>query len=131
VRKLEEVEGEIKEAMLGKIDTKSSTHEGEEEKSTAVEQGGSSQEDANLATVDEDPETAVLRVGCNCALGHHRSVAFVEELARREWPHDWRVETVHRDVDKKRSAGTRARQKEWWRSVRQKNSSADGEENAC
>lgn len=38
-------------------------------------------------------------VGCFCELGRHRSVAFVEELARRKWPSEWEVEICHRDVD--------------------------------
>jgi len=42
----------------------------------------------------------VLRVGVCCELGRHRSVAFIEELARRQWPAEWAVEVVHRDVAK-------------------------------
>ena len=53
----------------------------------------------------------ILRVGINCALGHHRSVAFVCELATRSWPKDWMVEVVHRDLEKKRGGGARERQK--------------------
>jgi hypothetical protein len=42
-------------------------------------------------------------VGCSFELGRHRSVAFVEELARREWPSEWEVQIYHRDVDQARS----------------------------
>jgi hypothetical protein len=38
-----------------------------------------------------------LRLGCFCARGYHRGVAFVEELARRAWAEEWGVEVVHRD----------------------------------
>jgi hypothetical protein len=53
----------------------------------------------------EEPQTPVkppkvLRVGVCCELGRHRSVAFVEELAKRQWPAEWAVEVVHRDVAK-------------------------------
>jgi len=44
-----------------------------------------------------------LRVGVSCEMGHHSSVAFVEELGRRKWPVEWAVEVVHRDVDKQRN----------------------------
>ena len=33
-----------------------------------------------------------------CGSGHHRSVAFAEELRRRDWPGEWKVEVSHRDV---------------------------------
>ena len=41
----------------------------------------------------------VLSVAAFCARGHHRSVAFVEELAGRGWPRGWEVEVVHRDLE--------------------------------
>lgn len=41
---------------------------------------------------------SVLSVGCMCGSGHHRSVAMAEELRRREWPENWRVEVSHCDV---------------------------------
>lgn len=50
-----------------------------------------------------DGQTTELYVGCFCELGRHRSVAFVEELARKKWPSDWGVEISHRDVDQSRS----------------------------
>jgi hypothetical protein len=51
---------------------------------------------------DIDDRSTELRVGCFCELGRHRSVAFVEELARRKWPSEWEVEVCHRDVDQSR-----------------------------
>ncbi|KAI1762420.1 hypothetical protein GGR53DRAFT_468302 [Hypoxylon sp. FL1150] len=39
-----------------------------------------------------------LRVGCLCGSGHHRSVAFSEQLAMVEWPRDWQLELTHRDL---------------------------------
>lgn len=50
-----------------------------------------------------DGKSTELRVGCFCEVGRHRSVAFVEELARRKWPSDWEVEIYHRDVDQSKS----------------------------
>ncbi len=41
---------------------------------------------------------AVLSVAAFCARGHHRSVAFVEELATRSWPSGWEVRVVHREL---------------------------------
>lgn len=75
--------------------------------------------DASVGNEEPDPLSAekevVLRVGCNCALGHHRSVAFVEELSRRAWPKEWAVHVVHRDIVKKRAGGTRRMQKATFR----------------
>lgn len=59
---------------------------------------------------DVKDDLVVLRLGCNCALGHHRSVAFVCELVRRDLPKDWLVEVEHRDLDKNRAGGARERQ---------------------
>lgn len=71
----------------------------------------SSKEDVDQGSItdcsdDEEEEDKQLdfRVGIFCAMGRHRSVAMVEELARCEWP-GWRVEVIHRDIDKKRGAG--------------------------
>lgn len=49
----------------------------------------------------ENPEDQSLRLtaACFCEQGRHRSVAFVEELARKEWPDEWDVEIRHRDVE--------------------------------
>ena len=41
---------------------------------------------------------AGVTVGIMCGSGHHRSVAFGEELSRRDWPDSWEIETCHRDV---------------------------------
>lgn len=63
--------------------------------------GDSHEEDDGEAgrSTDED----ILSVAAFCARGHHRSVAFVEELARRKWPPGWEVRVVHRDLGKARS----------------------------
>ncbi|KAI6084723.1 hypothetical protein F4821DRAFT_242182 [Hypoxylon rubiginosum] len=47
---------------------------------------------------DRGDEDITLRVGCLCGSGHHRSVAFSEQLAMVEWPRDWQLELTHRDV---------------------------------
>jgi hypothetical protein len=52
--------------------------------------------------VDDRP---VLTVGVFCARGQHRSVAFVEELARKSWPKQWDVRVIHRDFGKVRGDG--------------------------
>ncbi|KAI1370401.1 hypothetical protein F4677DRAFT_457885 [Hypoxylon crocopeplum] len=41
---------------------------------------------------------AVVRVSCLCGSGHHRSVAFSEQLAQMEWPEDWELELRHHDL---------------------------------
>lgn len=49
---------------------------------------------------EDDEERPTLRVGAFCAVGKRRSVAFVEELARRKWL--WEVRVEHRDLSKRR-----------------------------
>ncbi len=44
-----------------------------------------------------------LRVGVNCEMGKHRSVAVVDELARTKFE-GWNVLVDHRDVHRKRSS---------------------------
>lgn len=39
-----------------------------------------------------------LNIGCMCVSGHHRSVAMAEELGKREWPVQWKIEVTHRDL---------------------------------
>jgi hypothetical protein len=65
-------------------------------------------DDDESATNDSDDELlsssgdqVILRAGISCAMGRHRSVAMVEELARMTWP-GWEVKVLHRDVLKKR-----------------------------
>ncbi|KAH7398194.1 hypothetical protein BKA66DRAFT_452582, partial [Pyrenochaeta sp. MPI-SDFR-AT-0127] len=40
----------------------------------------------------------IVNVGCICGSGHHRSVAFAEQLGKIEWPSDWDVRVRHRDL---------------------------------
>lgn len=145
VAKLNEGEREIREAMRRKLDkyeNSTSTvadsgegdrgereeeeEEGEEnktdEKSRQAAEGDEDDEDTedreneDVENKDEEnDESILLRVGCNCALGHHRSVAFVCELASRDWPKDWLVQVEHRDLEKKRSGNAREKQKASWR----------------
>jgi hypothetical protein len=67
-----------------------------------------------ITNVTEHPEeqSTQLIVGCFCALGKHRSVAFVEELARKQWPDDWDVEVRHRDVDQSKGKDKNQRHKQ-------------------
>ncbi len=60
-----------------------------------------------VSALDEDPP--VLSVAAFCARGHHRSVAFVEELAAREWPTGWEVRAVHRELENGRARQGRQR----------------------
>jgi RNase adaptor protein for sRNA GlmZ degradation len=59
-----------------------------------------------------EEQSTQLIVGCFCALGKHRNVAFVEELARKQWPDDWDVEVRHRDVDQNKSKRTNRQHKQ-------------------
>jgi RNase adaptor protein for sRNA GlmZ degradation len=45
-------------------------------------------------------EVAIVRVGCLCGSGHHRSVAFAEQLGKVKWCEndEWEVKVVHRDL---------------------------------
>jgi RNase adaptor protein for sRNA GlmZ degradation len=46
-----------------------------------------------------DKEDApVVTVGCRCGSGHHRSVAFAEELRKIEWPEGWQIEVAHHNL---------------------------------
>lgn len=45
-------------------------------------------------------ETAIVRVGCLCGSGHHRSVAFAEKLGQVQWCEqgEWEVRVSHRNL---------------------------------
>jgi len=45
-----------------------------------------------------EDEVAVVRVGCLCGSGHHRSPAFAEQLGKIDWPTEWDVKIEHRDL---------------------------------
>jgi RNase adaptor protein for sRNA GlmZ degradation len=74
--------------------------------------------ESELAEVERDQDARpILAVSVFCARGKHRSVAFVEELARRAWPREWEVQVNHRDLEKargdvkgKRGRGGKARE---------------------
>jgi hypothetical protein len=67
---------------------------------------GAERDDAGGMGVDIGEDRPVVRVGAFCAMGKHRSVAFVHEAARRAWPREWEVRVEHRDVGAvKRSLG--------------------------
>ncbi|KAF1996131.1 hypothetical protein P154DRAFT_580224 [Amniculicola lignicola CBS 123094] len=121
VRRLEEVEREVLEAMRRKIEKFEGVGKegGDVEGLKDLDDEGhgkdGEEEDEDVDDEDQDSESSipkvVLRVGCNCALGHHRSVAFVTELSLLPWPKDWEVQIIHRDLDKKRSGGARGSHK--------------------
>jgi RNase adaptor protein for sRNA GlmZ degradation len=107
-------EGDIKEALAVLIGERGDGQ-------VAVEDGGEDDDDeshGDESHVDDDEheindevdenhanDGPVLRVGVFCARGQHRSVAFVEELARLDWPRDWEVRVLHRDLGKERGGG--------------------------
>jgi hypothetical protein len=79
----------------------------EEDAAPKGDEEGSSSESMNGDTVSSRDQTTMLRVGVYCAMGRHRSVAMVEELARLSWP-GWRVQVEHRDISKKRGVGKKS-----------------------
>ena len=115
VQKLDEVESEILEAMEVRIAETAEKLENDQDRRDDGEESGENGEEGYKSLEEDedghDPTEAVLRVGCNCALGHHRSVAFVEELARRKWPRNWSVQLIHRDIDRPRGNDKKARGK--------------------
>jgi hypothetical protein len=80
---VEKAEGEIKVLMGELLKERDNTHEDVNEEEEEEEQG------------DDTPS---IRVGAFCEKGQHRSVAFIEELGRREWSNEWDVQVVHRDL---------------------------------
>ncbi|KAH7346438.1 hypothetical protein BKA65DRAFT_551344 [Rhexocercosporidium sp. MPI-PUGE-AT-0058] len=58
--------------------------------------------DTYSEATDQD-NYSTLRVGIFCAIGRHRSVAMVEELAKMSWP-GWQIKVEHRDLNKKRGS---------------------------
>ncbi len=101
----------------------------------AEDDDDSENENNNQSDEEEGSSTnnspLILRISCFCALGHHRSVAFVHTLAQSSsWPRDWEIQVVHRDVDKKRSSegGKRSRegQKGQFRRERQRKKGGGG-----
>ncbi|KAF2178556.1 hypothetical protein K469DRAFT_329786 [Zopfia rhizophila CBS 207.26] len=130
VQRLELVELEIRRAMEHKIAAYAAESRGAglkgQKKGTDMET--IVREAPEFDGQESDAAQLILRVGCNCALGHHRSVAFVCELAQRPWPKDWHIEAVHRDIEKKRAASARVKQKALWREKKRDNNFVGTEE---
>jgi hypothetical protein len=66
--------------------------------------------------VDNTHNLPNLTIRAFCARGHHGSVAFVEELARKPWPRGWEIQVLHRNLHGDAAAGAkskRERQREW------------------
>jgi RNase adaptor protein for sRNA GlmZ degradation len=85
---VERAEGEIK-VLMGKVL--------EERDITPV---NANEEEEKEEEKEEGDDTPSIRVGAFCEKGQHRSVAFIEELARREWSNAWEVQVVHGDLGK-------------------------------
>lgn len=82
---------------------------GTEQLDEAIDRNEDEDEDADASpTADEDDDSRddeiILKVGIFCAMGRHRSVAMVEELAKISWP-GWQVRVQHRDITRKRGQG--------------------------
>jgi hypothetical protein len=60
------------------------------------------EETEDPSPVSDGTSPKVLRVGVSSEMGRDRSVAFVEQLGRKQWPIEWAVEVLHRDVDRQR-----------------------------
>ncbi|KAH6679634.1 hypothetical protein B0J14DRAFT_650020 [Halenospora varia] len=65
------------------------------------ERGGSLAANPESSGLSSHSDKIEIRVGINCAMGRHRSVAIVENLASDDWP-GWEVRVEHRDISKKR-----------------------------
>jgi len=68
------------------------------------EEEGEESDDDNDSEEELEDDRPTLSIGAVCARGHHRSVAFVEELGRKGWPKEWEVRTRHRDIGKERGS---------------------------
>jgi RNase adaptor protein for sRNA GlmZ degradation len=73
-----------------------------------------------------EDEKAIVRVGCLCGSGHHRSVAFAEQLGKIRWSEDegWDVRVVHRDL----TEGVEEMKKARSEKIKKKKMEKDGEE---
>lgn len=78
--------------------------ESEDEEEAEDEDTEREDEDGEGEGVDQEGDRPVVRVGAFCERGQHRSVAFIEELACRDWPKGWEVKIVHRDLGKRRGS---------------------------
>lgn len=82
-----------------------------------------------------EDEVAVLRVGCLCGSGHHRSVAFAERLGKVRWcgkdgdgdgkgQGGWDVRVRHRDLTR----GVEEMKRVRWEKGRRKEMEKQGDE---
>jgi hypothetical protein len=76
--------------------------DGEEAGSEEEEEEDGDGDDEDGDEEEGDGGRPRLRVSVFDVRGRHRSVAFVEELKRRDWPAEWEVRAVHRDLGKAR-----------------------------
>lgn len=95
----------VAETKENNEEVEETTVEGEEvaqdpEQTEAVEPSDAEDQDKEDKPQLPVKPPKILRVGVCCELGRHRSVAFIEELAKRQWPAEWAVQIVHRDVAK-------------------------------
>lgn len=90
-------------------------------------------EDVRASRADK---TAIVRVGCLCGSGHHRSVALAEKLRQVRWCEqgEWDVSVKHRDLtsgveEMKREKREKSRGKEG--KGKEKGSQADVKQEEC
>lgn len=99
---LDRAESEIREAMASsrRVSVASSTSSAASSSGTPAgpDTGDGRQvADADAREVNDDGDD-VLRVGCMCGSGHHRSVAFAGVQEKQEWPDGWHVELEPRQL---------------------------------
>ncbi|KAH6713903.1 hypothetical protein BKA61DRAFT_52281 [Leptodontidium sp. MPI-SDFR-AT-0119] len=88
----------------GRLDKKQREKPPKEVESEESEEDEGMLDEADSSSGDTDQDDPLtLRVGIFCAMGRHRSVALVEDLAKMSWP-GWQVEVEHRDLNKKRGS---------------------------
>jgi hypothetical protein len=86
-------------------DEEDDENDGEDEDEDDDDKDGRADDEDDVSGKDRP----VLRVGVFCERGQHRSVAFVEELATRDFPKDWEVKIIHRDLGKKKGASNKGK----------------------
>lgn len=117
---LERAEGEVREAMtlllvreeeIREADGKRSWADTPQKRGVGRGEDGLGEEAGGDEVLDEleeldDEGRPTLRVGVFDVRGRHRSVAFAEELALRNWPAEWEVRVLHRDLGRSTRKGS-------------------------
>ena len=81
--------------------------------------------EVSVARAKGEDDAAIVRVGCLCGSGHHRSVAFAEQLGKIEWPADWHVSVDHRNLTEGIKEEKREKEKTAVRESKERNMAED------